>query len=43
MWLDALYVRVWESHRIVSEAVVIAIGVREILGLDIGGSEEEAF
>ncbi|MCD6284500.1 MAG: IS256 family transposase [Anaerolineae bacterium] len=48
VWLDATYVKVRENHRIVSKAVVIAIGVREsgereILGLEIGGSEEEAF
>jgi transposase-like protein len=48
VWLDALYLKVRENHRIVSKAVVIAIGVREtgereILGVDIGGSEEAAF
>mgnify|MGYP000977696160 CR=1 FL=1 len=48
VWLDALYVKVRENHRIVSKAVVIAIGVREsgereILGLESGSSEEEAF
>lgn len=48
VWLDALYVKVRENHRIVSKAVVIAIGVREtgereILGLEIGSSEEESF
>jgi putative transposase len=48
VWLDALYVKARENHRIVSQAVVIAIGVREtgereILGLEIGGSEDEAF
>ena len=48
VWLDALYVKVRENHHIVSKAVVIAIGVREsgereILGVEIGGSEEEAF
>jgi putative transposase len=48
VWLDALYEKVRENHRIVSKAVVIAIGVREtgereILGVDIGASEEEAF
>jgi len=47
LWLDALYLKVWQNHRIVSQAVVIAIGVketgeREILGFDIGASEEEA-
>jgi transposase-like protein len=48
LWLDALYLKVRQNHRIVSMAVVLAIGVREtggreILDLDIGASEEEAF
>ncbi len=48
VWLDALYLRVRQNHRIVSQAVVIAIGVketgeREILGFDIAASEEHAF
>jgi transposase-like protein len=48
LWLDALYLKVRQNHRIVSMAVVIAIGVREtgereILAIDIGASEEEAF
>jgi transposase-like protein len=48
VWLDALYLKVRQNHRIVSQAVVIAIGVketgeREILGFDIGASEEHAF
>ena len=48
LWLDALYLKVRQNHRIVSMAVVLAIGVREtgereILAIDIGGSEEEAF
>jgi transposase-like protein len=48
LWLDALYLKVRQNHRIVSQAVVIAIGVKEtgerkILGFDIGASEEEAF
>jgi len=48
LWLDALYVKVRQNHRIVSMAVVIAIGVRErgereILGVDIGASEDPAF
>lgn len=47
VWLEALYVKVRQNHRIVSRAVVIAIGVREsgersILGVDIGGSEDGA-
>ena len=48
VWLDALYVKARANSRIVSQAVVTAIGVREsgereILGLEIGGSEDEAF
>jgi transposase-like protein len=48
LWLDALYVKVRQNHRIVSMAVVLVIGVREtgereILAIDIGASEEEAF
>ncbi|MGD2253715.1 MAG: IS256 family transposase [Anaerolineales bacterium] len=48
LWLDALYLKVRQNHRIVNMAVVIAIGVREtgereILAIDIGASEEEAF
>jgi putative transposase len=48
VWLDALYLKVRQNHRIVSMALVIAIGVREsgereILGVEIGGSEEESF
>ncbi len=48
LWLDALYLKVRQNHRIVSQAAVIAIGVketgeREIVGFDLGASEEEAF
>jgi transposase-like protein len=46
VWLDALYVKVRQNHRIVSQAVVIAIGVREageVLGFAVGASEEHAF
>ncbi|MFV2044360.1 MAG: IS256 family transposase [Anaerolineales bacterium] len=48
LWLDALYLKVRQNHRIVSQAMVIAIGVREtgerdILGFALGPSEEEAF
>lgn len=48
LWLDALYVKVRQNHRIINMAVVIAIGVREtgereILGLEVGASEEYAF
>jgi putative transposase len=48
VWLDATYVKVRQTGRIVSVAVTIAIGVnndgrREILGMDIGPSEAETF
>jgi transposase-like protein len=48
VWLDALYLKVRANHRIVSQALVIAIGVREtgereILGFALGASEEAAF
>jgi len=48
LWLDALYLKVRQNHRIVSKALVIAVGVREtgereILGFALGGSEEQAF
>jgi putative transposase len=48
VWLDATYVKVRRNHRIVSVAVIIAVGVntdgrREVLGMDIGASEAETF
>lgn len=48
VWLDALYLKVRQNHRIVSVAVVVAIGVREtgereLLGFALGASEEKAF
>ena len=48
VWLDATYVKVREAGRIVSVAVIVAVGVngdgrREVLGLDIGPSEAETF
>ncbi len=48
VWLDATYVKVRQAGRIVSIAMVIAIGVnsdgrREVLGLDICPSEAETF
>ena len=47
-WLDATFVKARQEHRVVSLAVVIAIGVnasgqREVLGLDVGPSEDGAF
>jgi len=46
--LDATFVKVRQDGRVVSMAVVIAIGVRasgerEVLGLDVGPSEDGAF
>jgi len=48
VWLDATFVKVREQGRVVSMAIVIAIGVRasgerEVLGLDVGPSEDGAF
>jgi transposase-like protein len=48
VWLDATYLKVRVEQRVVSQAVVIAIGVRdsgerEVLGLDVGPSEDGAF
>jgi putative transposase len=48
LWLDALYLKVRQNHRIVSMATVIAIGVdtqgrRHILGFALGASEESTF
>ena len=47
LWLNATYLKVRREGRVVSLAVVIAIGVnaagiREVLGVDVGPSEEEA-
>ena len=48
IWLDATALKVRRDGRVVSMAVVIAIGVnvrgdREVLGLDVGPSEDGAF
>jgi transposase-like protein len=48
LWLDATYVKVRQAGRIVSVAVIIAVGVnddgrREILGMTVGASEAETF
>jgi transposase-like protein len=48
LWIDATYVKVRENGRIVSVAVIVAVGVnsdgrREVLGLEIGPSEAETF
>src|SRR6202142_418226 len=48
IWIAATYVKVRQNNRIVSVAVILAIGVnndgrREVLGMDIGPSEAETF
>jgi len=48
LWIDATYVKVRQAGRIVSVAVIVAVGAnsdgrREVLGLDIGPSEAETF
>lgn len=48
LWLDATYVHVREGGQVVSKAVVIATGLRadgyrEVLGVDVGDSENETF
>jgi transposase-like protein len=48
VWVDATYVKVRQAGRIVSAAVIVAVGVntdgrREVLGMDIGPSEAETF
>jgi putative transposase len=49
VWLDATYLKARQDSRVSSTAVVIAVGVnaksgeREVLGLDVGPSEDGAF
>jgi transposase-like protein len=48
VWLDATYLKQRQDGRIVSVAVIVAVGVnsdgrREVLGLDVGASEAETF
>ena len=48
VFLDATYCKARVGHRIVSQAVVVAVGVaadgrREVLGFDVGDSENEGF
>src|ERR671916_2315179 len=48
LWIDATYLKVREAGRIVSVAVIIAVGVktdgrREVLGVATGASEAEPF
>ena len=48
VWIDATYVKVREGGRIISVAVIIAVGAnadgrREVLGMTVGASEAEPF
>lgn len=48
LWLDATYVKVREGGVVISQAIVIAYGVREtgereVLGIDVGLGEDGAF
>jgi transposase-like protein len=48
LWIDATYVKQRDNGRIVSAAVIVAVGVngdgrREVLGMDVGPSEAETF
>jgi len=48
LWIDATYVKVRNNGRIISVAVIVAVGVnadgrREVLGMDVGPSEAETF
>jgi len=48
LWIDATDVKVRQDGRIVSMAVIVAVGVngdgrREVLGMDVGPSEAETF
>jgi transposase-like protein len=49
VWVDATFLKVRQNHRVVNMAVVIAVGLnaatgqREVLGVDVGPSEDGAF
>jgi len=48
LWLDATFVKVRQDGRVISMAVVLAVAVRatgerEVLGLDVGPSEDGSF
>jgi transposase-like protein len=48
LWIDATYLKVRQNGRVVSVAVIVAVGAnsdgrREVLGMDIGPSEAETF
>ena len=47
-WIDATYIKVRQNGRIVSVAIILAVGAnadgrREVLGLQVGPSEAETF
>jgi putative transposase len=48
LWIDATYLKARQNGRVVSVAVIVAVGAnrdgrREVLGMDIGPSEAETF
>src|SRR5690554_2442274 len=48
VYLDATYLHLRDDHQVVPKAVVVATGItatgqREVLGLDVGDSEDEVF
>jgi len=48
LWIDATYVKTRENGRVVSKAVIVAVGAntdgrREVLGMKVGPSEAETF
>jgi transposase-like protein len=48
LWLDATFLKVRDGERVITNAVVVAIGVtaegrREVVGFDVGPSEDGAF
>jgi transposase-like protein len=48
VWVDATFVKAREDGRVVAQAVVVAVGVREdgvreVLGVDVGPSEDGTF
>ncbi|MGE5672375.1 MAG: IS256 family transposase, partial [Mycobacterium leprae] len=48
LWLDATYIKVRDQERVVSMAMVVAVGIRssgerEIIGLDVGPADDRSF
>jgi len=48
LWVDATYHKVRVDGRVISQAAVVAIGItvegdRQVLGVDVGPSEDRAF